>query len=269
MPSLHSGQTRSWFFGESLEPELATLLFQRPAGSNATVRFGALDADGATHWGAFVPVAAGAHSVTARVPPGSAIGLSVQAGGTVPAYRAVVGIGGHAYELGGALSTAVTPGPWRLAGTSQGYAVFTSAKAPVPIAATTASGRPLRVQVVAENTKSETVRVDTPEPATVVRSVAWDQGWKGSVSVNGAAARGVPVDSYDLVQRVQIPAGHDVVTFRYQPPHLVVASVLSLGAVALLLALLGGWLVVRRRRRPGPAVTTSEARPRDEQPVTV
>jgi hypothetical protein len=75
------------------------------------------------------------------------------------------------------------------------------------------------------------------------------------------------VHSYDLVQRVQIPAGHDVVTFNYRPPHLVVASVLSLGAVGLLLALLGGWLVVRWRRRPNPAVTTPEARPREEQPV--
>jgi hypothetical protein len=269
MPSLHSGQTRSWFFGESLEPASATLLFQRPVSANATVRFGVLDANGTTRWGRFVPVTAGTNSVTGRVPRGSAIGLSVQAGGTLPAHRAVIGIGDHAYELGGALSTAVTPGPWRLAGTSQGYAVFTSAKAPVPISATTTGGRALRVRVVANNIKSETVRVDTPGPAAIVRSVAWDQGWKGTVSVNGAAARAVPVDSYHLVQRVQIPGGHDVVTFRYQPPHLVVASVLSLGGVGLLLALLGGWLFVRWRRRPDPAVTTPEAHLREEHPVTV
>jgi hypothetical protein len=181
----------------------------------------------------------------------------------------VVGISGRPYELGGALSTAVTPGPWRLAGTSQGYAVFTSAKAPVPFSATTTSGRPLRVQVIASNTKSEKVRVDTPEPATIIRSVAWDQGWTGSVSVNGAAAHSVPVDSYALVQRVEIPAGHDVVTFTYRPPHLVGASVLSLGSVGLLLGLLGGWLVVRWRRRPDPAVTTPDARQREEQPVPV
>jgi hypothetical protein len=228
-----------------------------------------LDADGTTRWGPFVPVTAGTLSVTGRVPGGSAIGLSVQAGGTVPAYRAVIGIEDRAYELGGALSTAVTPGPWRLTGTSQGYAVFTSAKAPVPISARTTGGRPLRVRVVANNTKSETVRVDAPAPAAIIRSVAWDPGWKGSVSVNGAAPRSVPVDSYDLVQRVQIPAGHDVVTFSYRPPHLVVASVLSLGAVGVLLALLGGWLVVRWRRRPDPAVTTPEARLRKEQPVPV
>jgi len=71
------------------------------------------------------------------------------------------------------------------------------------------------------------------------------------------------------VQRVRIPAGHDVVTFRYRPPHLVLASVLSLGAVGLLLALLGGWLVVRWRRRPDPAATVPEARLREEQPAPV
>jgi hypothetical protein len=269
MPSLHSGQTKSWFFGESLAPASATLLFERPPGANAAVRFGALDANGATRWGPFVPVTAGVRSVTAPVPGGNAIGLSVQAGGTLPAYRAVIGIGGHAYELDGALSTAVTPGPWRLAGTSQGFAVFTSAKAPVPISATTTGGRPVPVQVVSNNTKSEVVRVDAPGPTTIVRSVAWDQGWKGSVSVNGAAALSVPVDSYELVQRVRIPAGHDVVTFRYRPPHLVVASVLSIGAVGVLLALLGGWLVVHWRRRQDRMVATPEARQREEQPVPV
>jgi hypothetical protein len=147
--------------------------------------------------------------------------------------------------------------------------VFTSAKTPVPISATTTGGRPVRVKVIANNTKSEVVRVDAPGPTTIVRSVAWDQGWRGSVSVNGAPARNVPVDSYSLVQRVKVPAGHDVVTFRYRPPHLVVASVLSLGAVGVLLALLGGWLVVRWRRRPDPPVTTTEPRRREEQPVPV
>jgi hypothetical protein len=40
------------------------------------------------------------------------------------------------------------------------------------------------------------------------------------------------------------------VTFQYRPPHLVLASVLSIGAVGVLVVLLGGWLVLRRRRRP-------------------
>jgi hypothetical protein len=42
------------------------------------------------------------------------------------------------------------------------------------------------------------------------------------------------------------------VTFHYRPPHLLVASVLSVGSVLVLLALFVGWLVVRRRRPKGP-----------------
>ena len=266
-PALRSGQTRSWFFGESLAPASATLLFAHPAAAGGALRFGTLDANGATRWGSFVPVAAGAQSVTARLPGGNAVGLTLQALGTVPSQSAAITVGARSYELSGALSTTVVPGPWRLAGTSQSYAVFTSTKAPMPISATTTSGRPLRVQIVSNNTKSEEVRVDTPGPATVVRSVAWDSGWKGSVSVNGAAARSVPVDSFDLVQRVSIPAGDDVVTFEYRPPHLLAASVLSIGAVAFLLVLFVGWLVLRRRR-PVPPVEAPEPE-RREQPVRV
>ena len=40
-------------------------------------------------------------------------------------------------------------------------------------------------------------------------------------------------------------------TFRYRPPHLLPASILSLGASGVLVVLLVGWLVIvlRRRRR--------------------
>jgi len=41
-----------------------------------------------------------------------------------------------------------------------------------------------------------------------------------------------------------------VVTFHYRPPHLVLASVLSLGATAFLAVLLIVWLA-RRRHSPG------------------
>jgi len=44
-----------------------------------------------------------------------------------------------------------------------------------------------------------------------------------------------------------------VVSFHYRPPHLLLASVLSLGAVVLLLVLLGVWLWRRRGRHGKPA----------------
>lgn len=157
---------------------------------------------------------------------------------------------GQAYELDGSLSTAVVPSHWNLAGVSQGYAVYTFDKPPAPITATTSSGRPLAVTVLSSTTKSEEIKVDAPSTSSVVRSVAWDSGWRATVSVNGGPTHAVSVNSYDLVQQVRLPPGHDVVAFHYRPAHLTLASVLSLGAIGVLLVLLAGWLVGRRRRQP-------------------
>ncbi len=261
-PALGSGKTTSWFFGESLQADAATVLLQGPAGPGTALRVGTLSADGATRWGSVVHVAVGATSATLVLPQTAAVGLSLQAiGATLPSQRVVITAGGRPYELGGSLSSALVPGTWHVAGFSQGYAVFTLPRPPVPISATTAGGRQVSVTVVSNTTKSEQIRVDATGPTTVVRSVAWDSGWRATVSVNGGSARGIPVDAADLVQAVHIPAGRDVVIFHYRPPHLLVASVLSLGAVALLLVLLGGWLVLRRRR---PAEHDDRAEPASE-----
>jgi hypothetical protein len=270
-PSLHSGHTESWFLGESLEPASTSILFTHATSSAALVRFGVLTADGTTRWGATVPVAVGANRVSERLPRAQAIGLSVQVVGSLPAHQAVISVSGHSYELAGSLSAAIVPGPWHQAGTSQGYVVYTFAKPPQPVSAATSGGRPLHATVLSSTTKSEEIEVDAPSSSTVIRSVAWDAGWLASVSVNGRASHSVTVSSFDLVQRVGIPAGHDVVTFRYRPPHLLLACVLSIGAVGVLVVLLGGWLVLRRRRQSVESdVAAPPARePREPEAVPV
>lgn len=267
-PSLHSGQTQSWFFGESLAPASASLLFTHAAASTALVRFGVLRADGSTSWGSTVSLGAGATRVDAHLPQVQAIGLSVQVVGSLPAHQAVIVVDGHSYELDGSLSSTVVPGPWHQAGTEQGYVVYTSTTPPTPITASTDGGRPLPVRVLSSTTKSEQISVDAPAPSSVVRSVAWDSGWQANISVNGGASRAATVHSFDLVQKVNIPAGHVVVTFHYRPPHLTVASVLSIGGVGALLVLLVGWLVVRRRRQP-PDTGSSSVSEREPEAVTV
>jgi hypothetical protein len=248
-PALHAGQTASWFFGETLQPDAATLVLAHAANPGTLVRFGALTADGSTRWGAPMVVPAGAVTVTGRYPAGPASGLSVQVvAGSLPSQRAVITVAGQPYELGGSLSSALVPGPWQLAGSAQGYAVFTLRKPPEPIIASTAGGRRLPVQVISSTTKSEQIRLHAPARSTVIRSVAWDSGWTATVSVNGGEARNIPVNDFDLVQQVHIPPGDDLVTFHYRPRHLFLASILSLGAIALLVVLFGVWLV--RRRRP-------------------
>ena len=267
-PSPHSGQTQSWFFGESLEPASASLLFTHATASTALVRFGVLRADGSTSWGSTVSLGAGATRVDAHLPQEQAIGLSVQVVGSLPPHQAVIAVDGHSYELAGSLSSTVIPGPWHQAGTEQGYVVYTSTTPPTPITASTDGGRPLPVRVLSSTTKSEQISIDAPAPSSVIRSVAWDSGWQANISVNGGASRAATVHSFDLVQKVNIPAGHVVVTFHYRPPHLTVASVLSIGGVGALLVLFVGWLVVRRRRQP-PDTGSSSVSEREPEAVTV
>jgi hypothetical protein len=268
-PSLHSGQTQSWFFGESLEPTSASLLFTQAASSGALVRFGVLRADGSTSWASTVSLGAGATRVAVPLPRVQGIGLSMQVVGSLPAHQAVIAVGDRSYELDGSLSSAVVPGPWQQAGTSQGYAVYTFTKAPTPITASTQSGRSLPVRVLSSTTKSEQISVDAPTPSAVIRSVAWDSGWRATISVDGGPSHAVTVHSFDLVQKVDIPAGHVFVTFSYRPSHLTLASVLSIGATGVLLALLVGWLVARRRRHPLAIGTDPAAFDREHEAVTV
>jgi hypothetical protein len=249
---VRAGQSASWFFGESLRPSSATLVLSGALGADTLVRFGILTADGSTRWGAPVTMAKGARRITAALPGGDAVGLSVKASGLLPSLRTVITVAGHLYELGGSLSSALVPGPWQLAGFSQGYAVFTFRRPAMPFTASTTEGRHVAVQVLSSTTKSEVIRVHAPAAARVLRSVAWDSGWKASVSVNGGAAQSLPVDSYDLVQEVHVPAGDDVITFHYRPPHLLPATVLSLGSSALLIVMFAVWLWRRPRSRRRP-----------------
>jgi hypothetical protein len=260
-PALEAGKTASWFYGESLEPESVALVLAHPAADGTSVRFGALAANGSTRWSGALPVPAGASTVTGDRPGGRAIGLSVQVlTGSLPSQRAVISVGRHHYELSGSLSSALVPGPWQLAGFAQGYAVLTLRKPAEPIVASTTSGRRLPVQVLSSTTKSEDIRVHAPASSMVIRSVAWDSGWSATVSVNGGKARIIPVNDFNLVQRVHIPAGDDLISFHYRPRHLLLASILSLGTIGVLLALLGVWLTrrLRGRRSASPVVESAE-----------
>lgn len=249
-PALKAGETASWFYGESLEPETANLILQHAAAPGTTVRFGALRSNGSTSWGTPVTVPVGATVVMGASPGGASIGLSAQVtAGSLPPQRAVIVAEGHPFEVAGSLSSALTPGPWQLAGFSQGYAVFTLRRPAEPVAASTANGRRLPVQVVSSTTKSEDLRVHAPTAGTVTRSVAWDSGWTATVSVDGGKPMTIPVSDYDLVQRVRIPAGDDLVSFHYRPRHLLLASVLTLGSLVFLVALAVMWVVRRSRRR--------------------
>jgi hypothetical protein len=245
-----AGQSSKWFFGESLSPARANLLLA-PGATPARIRFGTLASGGGTNWGPPVSVARDARSVGSPLPRGNAVGLVVQVvSGRLPRHQSDIVIGQRAYELDGALSSAVQPGPWRQQGSVDRYTLYVRTQAPTPVYAVARPGAPApRVEVLAQSDNAESVRVRARAPVRVVRDVAWDGGWQASISSNGGPAETVPVVKHGLVQQVAVPAGSDIVTFSYQPRHWLVASVLSEGAALLLLLLLVECVLRRSSRR--------------------
>ena len=236
---LVAGQSSGWFFGESLVASRASLLLA-PGATPAVIRFGTVTSDGSTRWERPVAVAPGARSVASHLSGGSAVGLVVQVvSGRLPPQQADIVVGTKTYELDGALSAAVRPGPWHEQGSVDHYTLFVRAQGPTPVYAVARDDatRPA-IEVLDRSDNAESIRVRTDAPVVIVRDVAWDGGWRASISTDGGPRVTVPVGKRGLVQQVAVPAGSDVVTFSYQPRHWLVASVLSEGAALLLLLLL-------------------------------
>ncbi len=129
--ALHTGATETWSFGEPLAPTRATSLFSAAASGEALLRFGKVLSSGKTEWGPDVTVLKGSKSATGALPGGKAVGLAMEVFGTVPLHQAVISLGQRAYELDGALSTAIRPGLWQMRDTTvEGYALFVRAGPP-------------------------------------------------------------------------------------------------------------------------------------------
>jgi hypothetical protein len=249
---LGTGRSSRWFFGESLQPLRASVLLTTASAGGVRIRFGTVHANGSTTWGAPVTVAGGARSVAGQLPSGagSAVGLAVQViSGRLPPHQATITVGSRTYELDGSLSDVIRPGPWRPSGSADDFSLFARTAPPHPLYAVPHAGRRSpNVSVVSAAANSETVSVRAAVPTVVVRDVAWDAGWRASVSVNGRPAVPLRVAPHGLTQQVRLPAGADLVTFTYRPPHWLVASSLTAGSVLFLLILAVVTLIRRGRR---------------------
>jgi hypothetical protein len=108
-------------------------------------------------------------------------------------------------------------------------------KPPEPQPDSTASGTARVTQFGANHLQLE---VDASAPALVVLAEAWHSGWRATV--NGTSRPVWPVDC--VLRAVAVPAGHSVVEMRFTDPALRRGLVLTLAALAVVLALLAiGW----------------------------
>ena len=91
------------------------------------------------------------------------------------------------------------------------------------------------------------VTVLASHAVTLVRSVAFEPGWRATATSTTGTLRQLPVSADDLIQRVSIPAGTWTVHFHYRAPRIEAGVALS-GAAGVLWLGLGGWFYVRARR---------------------
>jgi hypothetical protein len=194
--------------------------------------------------------------------------VTVQDSSDVPAVIGAVTIvtrhPAERYVLDGWLQGDVAPPHWRFAGyvpTAKGdnFLVFENTQnagaawlqhvgdtSPEPLARIAGGS----VRLVHEPVSApQTMEVDTPVPAQLVRSTEYAAGWTATVTpLAGGRALHEPAQQFGLVQMVHIPAGRFVVTWRYAPRALRAGAWASLLGVLALLAL-GLATVLRRRQR--------------------
>jgi hypothetical protein len=167
--------------------------------------------------------------------------------------------GGNEFVADGQLQNALMPPRWRFAGHDGSFAVFVDrfARKPLSLQALrgrSASGASVR-PVAGSVTEPTAAEVYSPHGVRVVRAVADIPGWSATWQPRGGTPATLAVDRAGLVQAVDVPAGRGIVTWNYVPPGFTVGATLSLGATALLLALMLAsyrprWLPARLRRWP-------------------
>ena len=265
--TLAPGTTRTQYFGTVLAVTAVTVPL--PAGGAGGLRIGLLSPDGrTTSWLGPSQSVAGRIQVTAGVDhaPVAASGIVLLA---TPAARVPTRVAASAvtvgdalvrtagqgtYRVDGSLRDIVTPPQWRYVGSDGVFSVF--AQPGARGRAWVIGGASATARVLSDSPwGDETIRVNTPRPATLVRSVQFAAGWQATVTGTGpegratGTSRAVVIRRSGLLQAVSVPGGVHLVRFTYRPSRAYEGLGVSALGVLALLVLAGGPAVRRRRRR--------------------
>jgi hypothetical protein len=284
---LGAGSIDGWFFGTALAPTSVNVALLHPA-SNQVVKIGTLATDGKVTWGA--PQHLTGTNTAFKLSGADAIGIELRLvhGKALRHYQMSVGEGGHEFLVDGPLARAVGPLDFSQVGFANDLAVFRTRRT-LPVAWAQALGTQdtlagashlaARVRVVSQTSTSETIAIQSPKPALLVRSVAFDGGWYASIVsgsagvVASASARSRAGDGLGggktlgvvragAVQGVPVPSGWSVVEFSYRPKGLGKGEVVAAATGIALVLAYGGWLAARTRHRrhsrPGAGAPAAE-----------
>jgi hypothetical protein len=258
------GQT-TWYFGTSLAvAKLDVPDANARQAAAAGIRIGLRTPGGPTRW--FAARAASGSVLTIDLPhPVTGVAVVGQAGGGPSRLGApsVTEPGGTVFTADGQLQNALTAPQWGLAGQDGSFAVFVDHFAQGMFSLEALPGRSTlgaslwRVSDVGGSAAGQAaVAVRSPDGVRVVRSVAAIPGWSAIWHPAAGPPAKLDVGRSGLVQVVDVPAGRGILTWSYVSPGFRAGLVLSVAAVAALMALLAAarWSRLRiRRPEPLPA----------------
>ncbi|HEX3387822.1 MAG TPA: hypothetical protein VHT94_02180 [Streptosporangiaceae bacterium] len=258
----------TWYFAEPLgvtRLEVPDADARQDAAQGTQI--GLLTSSGTTRW--FPAAAAGPARLAISLPRAlTSVAVVAQAGGQSNRLgpASVTDSDGRVFVADGKLQDALIPPRWGYAGRDGSFAVFVDHFASGPFRLQAIPGRPAQgasVRRVAGSAAAPAAAaVFSPHGARLIRSVAATAGWSATWHPRRGRAATLAVHRDGLVQAVEVPAGHGVVTWSYRPPGFRMGFALSLGAtVLILLAVISGLFVSRSRRPREPAAPARKPRP--------
>ncbi len=267
--TLSPGDARTQYFGTVLSVTAVTVPL--PFGGTGGLRVGLVSGDGATtSWLGAPQVIDGRTEITASAgAPRAASAIVLEATtATTSAERvsatetpvtvgaALVRTAGQGiYRVDGSLRDIMTPPRWHFVGRDGVFSIFAPSVARGRAWVTgDASGT---ARVVSDSPwGDETIRVDTRQQATLVRSVQFASGWQATITGSATdrhmatTPRSVAVGRFGLVQSVTVPPGVHLVHFTYRPSPVYEGLAVSAVGVIVVALLALGPIFIRRRRRP-------------------
>jgi hypothetical protein len=184
--------------------------------------------------------------------PRVAAGFVVTASAGVRLGDAVVatGNGGPSYRLDSTFQLAIATSSWRLTSTQEGFSVFKATKL-LPPAWLTSPPANGRVSAIRGSSWGDTwVSVALTKSSVLERSEAYLPGWRATaLNTTTGASVNLNVHRDGLVQSVDIPKGNWIVHFHYHAPYIELSVTSSVLSFVLLIAVSGGIVIQRRRRR--------------------
>jgi hypothetical protein len=249
---LEPGERAVWYLGEDLA---VTSIVIPDANATSDVgsglQFGVVTSTGDTMW---VPAATpdGPHFLqVALARPETAVALVAKAG------RTRIGLGspsvtsadGTHYVADGQLQAAISPPRWTFRGLDGSFAVFANHFARPALTLRGSPGASVYATAGPVFAPSAAA-VSSRHGVEVIRAQAAIPGWTATWHPDAGPAVTLRVRRVGLVQGVDVPAGHGVLTWTYRAPGWTVGWVLSACALAALAVLIVWALATRRTRSP-------------------